>query len=281
MNLCTIAKEDSFEQWKDEINWLNSIGYGDLNYDALWKWSGILNAIKSLGIEKFETCIDAGGGLSPIHYKLSEMGKVINVDILFEQNWFPTRNNVYINSHLENFYGENPQLIQQDFLSYMQSIPDDSIDLIIDGCSIIHFDTNHSLHPLIRNDGCFRAGKIIHQKLRSNGYFIVTSDTLHPWCKEFVSLNNNYGEMLYWENTVDLYERCGFELVEKFDDDMGDFLMNKDNWFKESENVPKSEYHRRITPKFSSKDIHPSHCFCQDRGGWGLTLSRYVFRKKV
>ena len=75
-NYNTLVRTYHLNEMAHFFEYFDQIKYGNLNYDALWKWSGILDAFfKLYGDEpKFDQCIDIGGGLSPIHLIMSNYG---------------------------------------------------------------------------------------------------------------------------------------------------------------------------------------------------------------
>ena len=136
-NFNTIVKSHQLEEMKEYFDYFDKINYGELNYDGLWKWAGILDSFYKLYgniTPNFNTCVDIGGGLSPIQLILSNYGKVINVDDCSHTGgkclaWFPTRDMFYEESPGFDYKKENIEVIQKDFLTYIKSVPDNSIDL--------------------------------------------------------------------------------------------------------------------------------------------------------
>ena len=66
--LTTLQSDHNLCISKDELSFLTDIGYGNLNYDALYKWATILHNVKSI-YGKSETelkILDIGGGLGPL-----------------------------------------------------------------------------------------------------------------------------------------------------------------------------------------------------------------------
>ena len=152
MNFNTIVKINHLEELAEEFSYFYKINY-KLNYGARYKWSRIWSMIKKLGLlDKNFTCIDLGGGLSPIHFILSNYGKIINIDYSgFKASWFPVNSqgfytkSIGLESKMRNIF-----YIKDDFLQYVKGINDNSIDFIIDGCSFIHFNPTKIIS---HNDG--------------------------------------------------------------------------------------------------------------------------------
>jgi len=47
-NFNTIVKTHHIYEFEQFFNYFNEINYGNLNYDALWKWSGILHSFSQI-----------------------------------------------------------------------------------------------------------------------------------------------------------------------------------------------------------------------------------------
>lgn len=61
-----IHKDDFKTIFEAYIDFFREFGYGDLNNDALWKWSSILYSLEILGVKESDIVVDIGGGKSPI-----------------------------------------------------------------------------------------------------------------------------------------------------------------------------------------------------------------------
>lgn len=186
---------------QDKFGQLKSLGYERINYDALWKWSSILFLFDTIR-EKMvgNEIIEAGGGHSPISKILSEQYNVTNIDKDFNDRWFPE------GIGLEIKESDSLHLIESDFIKHCKILPDNSIDVVIDGCSIIHFDTDTTNI----NKGLFESAKQIYRILKKDGYFIMATDVLYP---DELKLKSS-GEFLYPSDVVKCVEKSGMRLTD-------------------------------------------------------------------
>lgn len=195
-----VHKDDFQTIYKDAITFFNNIGYGDLNNDALWKWSTILYSLYNLGLKDTDKVVDIGGGHSPLTKILSNKCQITNVDI--GGNWFPIgANGEYVKSLGIKCKQENIIHANQDFFEWCKTVEDNSIDFMYDSCSVIHFDTNSKLSY---NDGCHRAGIEIARILKPGGFFICASDILHPLYED---QKESKGEFLHLIDLITTYIR--------------------------------------------------------------------------
>lgn len=181
---------------------LKELGYGNLNYDALWKWSSLLYQVDLIKDKLTgRNIIEAGGGKSPVSAILSENYKVTNIDINFQDKWFPD------NIGLESSAFNKVDKVPHNFLSYCRTIPSDSVDIVLDGCSIIHFDRSSENI----NKGLYDSAIEIKRILKPGGYFITASDCLYPDNPR--DIKPNYGEMLYPERFFECVESTGLKSI--------------------------------------------------------------------
>jgi len=186
---------------------LKVLGYGDLNFDALWKWSALMEARESiLDFEKHRQTIksiDIGGGYSPIHHWCSMTEQITNVDRNFNDGWFDAKNKMYVGAPETPTNPSNITYVEQSYEQYAQSVPDESIDRCYDGCSIIHFRKTNELKR--HNDGCAICADHIYRILKPGGFFIMVSDTCAPECKSTTP------EWLTAEQIVECFTGSGFK----------------------------------------------------------------------
>ena len=154
--------------------------------DAVLKWVSILKNIEELNIKNSTIC-DIGSGRGVLSSLLCESNDVVYA---IDYDRVPT------------FAKNNLISIKKSFLEC--DIQLNSVDLCIDSCSITHFDTSFS--DTIFNNGCYVSGQIIYNILKSNGYFITSTD----FCEK-----NDYGEFININNLISIYEKCGLILIEK------------------------------------------------------------------
>lgn len=282
-NFNTLVKTHHIEEMWSYFNYFDQVKYGDLNYDALWKWSGILDSFYQLYGEnpQFNTCIDIGGGLSPIHLIMSNYGKVSNVDDCSHSGgkfsgWFPIKEGdvFYEESPGFNYNKENIEYINSDFIEYIKTIPDNSIDLFVDGCSLIHVGpcSNHSFH-----DGVSEVAYHMNRTLKKGGYFISTCDVYNPKLKEnYPNLLRNDG-VTYPHSLYKVYKDSGLIPL-----DEGDY--NVEEFFKDYNNrvapTPDAPFHKRLNPIYSQNKHLPLHHAFSQIQDFPMLIARFVFTKK-
>jgi SAM-dependent methyltransferase len=97
-----------------------------------------------------------------------------------------------------------------DFFSRILEIPDNSIDLIVDGCSVTHFCGNDS----VINSGITsweKAAAFFNQKLKSKRYVVISTDV-----KTDIDLENSTGsisEFVYPKDIINIFINNGFEIA--------------------------------------------------------------------
>lgn len=177
-------------------------GYKDFNADAVYKWSSILDAVDDYHPDA-ETVLDVGGGYSATTFLLSRHKQITNVDINYAGNWFETLEHGKIEG-LQDYCLSNIEFKQLNFLTQHDELQDKFYDVIIDGCSLIHFKPEE--RGPIKNIGLYDSVLTIRNKLKDSGIFVVSSD-----------LNNQiYAESPEWLNPatfVSIVENAGFEML--------------------------------------------------------------------
>ena len=217
----TIIKTNHLITLKDELDYFSKVGY-KLNLDGLWKWASIWKVIKQLGLlEKPFRCVDIGGGLSPLHFIFSSYGEVTNVELAgFKSTWFPTNaDGFYIESPGIEHNKNNIRYVQDDFISYAKTIPDNSIDFFYDGCSLIHFNPQKRFS---HNDGVSTAMREVTRALKPGGYFISASHVAHPDALEV-------RDMIHPWHLGECFTSSGLQYITKVDWELEPFFMDKTN----------------------------------------------------
>jgi len=135
--------------------------------DALIKHSSILEAIEELGLNNEMLILDAGCGSpkhpgAPLTIAKRTNSSLICIDRLFIGQQFLSY--------------EKSSCYKGDFFEICKGIADNTVDVIIDGCSITHFDTSSRLS---KNDGCHRFGHEAMRMLKPGGYFVCCSDVVN------------------------------------------------------------------------------------------------------
>ena len=153
--------------------------------------------------------LDIGGGLSFLHLYFSQFSKVVNVELLgFGKTWFPTDNDGLYTEITDEFREsicfENIEYVEGDFFNFAAQVDSNEFDLIIDGCSIIHFNMK-----LLSNKekAIQRVGKEIQRLLKPNGFFLSSTHCAHPASFE-------YRDMVYLNTIINGYTEAG--LVSKY-----------------------------------------------------------------
>lgn len=168
--------------------------------DAMVKWCSIIDSALDLGLN-YEKILDAGCGPSNISLALKQI--------------FPTINQIFcIDREMISYVLTSNTLCkcyQGDFFEQVKNIPDNSLDLIIDACSVTHFDTNSEFAP---NDGCYKLAKEATRILKKKGHYISASD--------FSLAGNKKGEFIDVESMIQSYELGGLKLF-------GDSNFNLEN----------------------------------------------------
>ena len=190
-------------------------GYSDLPADAVWKWSKILKSFDDFFPEynsKNLKILDVGGGLSFLHLYFSQFGEVTNVDILgFEKTWFPTDDfGIYKNASnyaRSSINKKNIKYIKNNFFDFIKTVDDNYFDLVVDGCSIIHFDRKFFTR---KDHSIYLVGKEISRTLKERGKFFTSTHIAHP--KSF-----EYRDMFFIERIIKGYSISG--LSHKYDEE--------------------------------------------------------------
>ena len=278
----TIVKPEHIEEFGTFIEWLNTIGYASLNYDAVWKWSGILDAVFSLykGAPSFDQCVDIGGGHSPIHRIMSNFGKVDNVDsYLFSADgvpatWFPLNDKGFFEeSPGFSFREDNIRLLNEDFMTYIKNRPSDSVCLYVDGCSLIHMEPTSKLSA---HDGATQIATEMMRTLKPGGYFISCCDIYSPMMKtSYPSLLRHDG-VTYADNLYDIFCKSGLVPIDNGDYRPNQFYCDSSNYLQSIAGAPN---HKRLNPKYSCcGSLPPYHAFAQIQD-FPMLIARFVFRK--
>jgi len=217
--LNTLAKIDEYclnEKLYNKLKYLKKIGYSgeydNLNYDATYKWAKILYCLDEvLDENKYGlTYLDIGGGISPIHYVLSTYGKVYNLDFSFD-GWFPTKNGYYtkINNEFKKLFDnhkKNIEYIQGDINETIKNIETNSIDCMVDGCSVIHMLNSFKNKDLIKE---------IERVLKPNAVFISVCDILNPFLSNYEDC-----EFFYPNNLINFFHNeSKLKLIQPYDYD--------------------------------------------------------------
>ncbi len=194
MELSCYQSEKNIKLLKKYIKFFDQIGYGNLNFSGIYKWSSILYNIDNTFPSKTSNLkiLDIGGGLGPLDQILTKYGNVYSIDLKNDrETWFPTNENYFHKLYKERFYNESKGFLFDkeklnriccNFWELSKFFDESYFDLIVDGCSMIHFSNYGKKNDTF--ESIFKSGKIIHKLLKDDGVFITTSDVATPWLYE-------------------------------------------------------------------------------------------------
>jgi len=177
---------------QSEIDLISSWGYGNLNFDAVFKWANIIYEFhKRFGqIPHGLKILDIGGGLGPLDLYFTNFGKVKNIDLSHEKTWFPTDSNgILVGAVGPKCVNENLLRITGDFFTITKNFEKD-FDFIYDSCSMIHFQRNFRKNKT--NLNCKKMDKSIlifsdtlSKLMHKEALFISATDMSHSSSIEF------------------------------------------------------------------------------------------------
>lgn len=220
-------------------------GYGDLNVDALWKWSAVMQTIRQIGLleaKRVKDVVEIGEVYSPLNHLLADNAHSVTVvRENLKDTWFPVSGKFYINAQYTPTNERNIQHVQQHFNAFASALEPESIDVFIDTSSLIHLNKQNKLG--FHNDGCVIAGQHIYTALRSGGHFITACDIRHP---DYFPFIENPG-WLVASQIIDAYTASGLEFG-KFDHSLGAF---KD--YTKAVQPVGSLPHKKLTPEMTGK----------------------------
>ena len=231
-----ISKLDDLYDDIEEVGYLKNIGYFDtdddiIGYCYIHKWSRMLRIIKELGLfKKNMKFVEIGGGLSPIQFILANNGcQVYNFDLFFTHTWFPTINKFYVNA-TDKFINEsnknisNINFIAGDMYETIKDIEDNSIDCLIDTCSIHTFieENEHQISKKLLDQ--------ITRILKPGGYLISVGDISNPNLGNYSDLfkyPNNMAEILSQNENLKLIKPYDYKTWENELKDYNNLMVKK------------------------------------------------------
>lgn len=102
-----------------------------------------------------------------------------------------------------------------DYFSNVSNIPDNSIDLVIDGCSITHFCGDKDGSGI---SSWTKFCKLIYPKLTTEGYVIISSDIkdvdTNDQTNTIENISGATAEFLYPNDIIKIFNENGFILVD-------------------------------------------------------------------
>jgi SAM-dependent methyltransferase len=177
---------------QSEIDLISSWGYGNLNFDALFKWANIIYEFhKKFGqIPHGLKILDIGGGLGPLDLYFTNFGKVENIDLSHEKTWFQTDSKgILVGADGPKYVNDNLLRITGDFFSITKNFQKD-FDFIYDSCSMIHFQRNFrknktNLNYKKMDKSLLIFSEALSKLMHKESLFISATDMSHSSSIEF------------------------------------------------------------------------------------------------
>lgn len=177
----------------------------DVLPDAPFKYCNIMNTISKLNIT-IDTLLEPGCAYCSLSACLCKKYNINNC-YLFDYNNVSGHD---INNTQQNIFDSNninTKILFKggDFFKRIDEVPDNSIDVAIDGCSITHFGGKDGIN-------CWNtAAKTLYTKLKKNGYMIISSDVKHS-----ENIEESYGaindEFIYPNDIIKIFEQNDYQL---------------------------------------------------------------------
>ena len=166
--------EESFQKIK---KW----GYSDLNFDAQFKWANIIHEFHQYFGKQPRNLkiLDIGGGLGPLDMYFSNYGSCLNIDLNFDETWFPTNSKkIYSESNLQ-YNKSNLSRLKGDARKILNSI-DYKFDFIYDSCSLIHLSrTSNERNTTLTSKSLAQIFKLISRVSHHETLIITSTDIAH------------------------------------------------------------------------------------------------------
>jgi SAM-dependent methyltransferase len=177
---------------QNEIDLISSWGYGNLNFDAVFKWANIIHEFhKRFGkTPQGLSILDVGGGLGPLDQYFTNFGQVKNIDLSHEKTWFQTDSSgILVGAEGPKFKNENLLRITGDFFSIAKTL-EEKFDFIYDSCSMIHFQRNFrgnqtNLNFKNMDKALIFFSRVLSKLMNKDALFISATDMSHPSSIEF------------------------------------------------------------------------------------------------
>jgi len=177
----------------------------DVLPDAPFKYCNIINTISKLNIT-INTLLEPGCAYCSLCGVLCKKNDIkecylFDYDVVSGNDILNTQQNIFDINNIKTkiiFKGG-------DFFSRINEVPDNSIDVVIDGCSLTHFYGKDGIK-------CWNnAATILYTKLKKNGYIIISSDVKHSENIEESSGAIN-DEFIYPNDIINIFEKNGYKL---------------------------------------------------------------------
>jgi len=208
---------DNFENYTcDNIKQqIYNKNYSNNEYDNLkdlpFKYINIINTLIKLKTNtnlNFNTLVEPGcaySSLSAYLTKIFNLSKVYLFDFanVSGKNIQEEQHQIFSNNNL------NKTILKfhpGDFFENISEIPDNSIDIVIDGCSITHFCGNKG-----GLESWNKFASLMYNKLSSNGYIVLSTDV-----NNHIDIENIVGateEFLYPKDIINIFLKYNYEIV--------------------------------------------------------------------
>ena len=220
------CKYENFTDYKEELDafkngTVNSImkyEYDKL-HDLPFKYINILRHLEKLINNNklvVKNMVDPGCAYSSLSAYISKLYNVetaylFDFDIVSNKNILQEQTKIFQETGARTkiqFYGG-------DYFSNVSNIPDNSIDLVIDGCSITHFCGNKEYSGISSwTNFC----KLIYPKLVKDAYIIISTDIKDVNSNDQIhtieSISGSTAEFLYPNDIITIFNENGFILVD-------------------------------------------------------------------
>ncbi len=162
--------------------------------DVILKWGYVITNLRQL-IKSNDTILDLGAGdlaiavstlqefrnLTIKYYthdiKRYNVSNFLKIPILYKQGFY---REILLNLKiLYQFYKYKPKHARTSHIKFLRSIPSNSVDIIIDSCSMIHFNST-SIESEGINQGIKETAEEAKRILKKGGHFLVVCDVQVP-----------------------------------------------------------------------------------------------------
>ena len=178
-NLDTLPTLNNIKQIEKELNFFSDIGYGELNFDSLYKWSLIIKTFHKYFSGNSYNILDIGGGCGPLDMYFTNYGNVLSIDLNHETTWYPINElSFYRNSTGFKYKKQNLQRITANILeTKLIKGRDTKFDFVYDSCSMIHFHNYGDIQPTKNIE---IISKIVKNNLSKDSLFVTASHCTYP-----------------------------------------------------------------------------------------------------
>ena len=180
-----------------------------MNDDAVFKYYNILRQLELLDIEP-KSIMEPGCQTCPLSSLISGRYSIKRAH-LFDYQRVSGKNIGEIqkglfkkNTKTELFFHGG------DFFENVEKIDDNSVDLIIDGCSVTHFCGSDEI-TYSGKKSWSKMKSVCDRKLSENGHFIISSDVKYS---EDIELTGSSGEFVYPKDIINIFSP-DYSLVSK------------------------------------------------------------------